>query len=78
MSSYSVAEVSTRESNRRLLLNFQCNRLLLHFIFGQFNRLRLLKKIVTDHDYDYPVLRSWARDLSRATFHCFLSRSLIS
>jgi len=30
-----------RESNRRLQLNWQCNRL--HFIFDQFNRLRLLK-----------------------------------
>jgi len=35
-----------RESNRRLRLNWQCNRRLrLHFIFGRFNRLRLLKKV---------------------------------
>jgi len=33
-----------RESNRQLLWNWQCNRLRLHFIFGQFNWLRLLKK----------------------------------
>jgi len=31
-----------RESYRRLRLNWQCNRLWIHFIFGQFNRLRLL------------------------------------
>jgi len=30
-----------RESNRRLRWQWQCNRLRLHFIFGQFNRLRL-------------------------------------
>ena len=30
-----------RESNGRLRLNWQCNRLRLHFIFGQFNGLRL-------------------------------------
>jgi len=30
-----------RQSNRRLRLNWQCNRSRLHFILGQFNRLRL-------------------------------------
>jgi len=34
-----------RESNRRLRLNWQCNRLRLHFVFGQFNRLRLTMTI---------------------------------
>jgi len=34
-----------RESNRRSRLNWQCNRMRLQFIFGQFNRLRLLKKL---------------------------------
>jgi len=34
-----------REINRRLRLNLQCNRLRLHVIFSQFNRLRLLKKL---------------------------------
>jgi len=34
-----------RESNRRLQLNWQCNRLQLHFIFGLFNRLRLHKEL---------------------------------
>jgi len=42
-----------RGINRRLRLNLQCNRLRLHAIFRQFNRLRLLKKTVTD--YDYPM-----------------------
>jgi len=44
-----------RKSNRRLRLNLQCNRirLRLHFIFGQFNWLRLLKKFLID--YDYPM-----------------------
>jgi len=40
-----------RENNGRLRLNWQCIRL--HFIFGGFNRLRLLKKTVID--YDYPM-----------------------
>jgi len=36
-----------REMNRRLRLSWQCNRLRLrlHFIFGEFNLLRLLKKL---------------------------------
>jgi len=34
-----------RESNRRLRLNLLCNRLRLHIVFRQFNRLRLLKKL---------------------------------
>jgi len=32
-----------RKRNRRLRLNWQCNRL--HIIFGQYNRLRLLRTI---------------------------------
>jgi len=48
-----------REINRRLQLNWQCNRLRLHFIFGQFNRLRLpllktLNSIVIDYDWRLP------------------------
>jgi len=46
-----------RERNCQLRLNWQCNRLRLrlHFIFGQFNRLRLLKKPLSIDDYDYSM-----------------------
>jgi len=34
-----------RERNRQFRLNWPCKRLRLPFIFGQFNRLRLLNKL---------------------------------
>ena len=44
----------SRESNCRLRFNWEYNnRLRLHAISGQFNQLRLPKKIVID--YDYPM-----------------------